>query len=53
MNVSETKADGLLREYKIVITADEIEGEVTKKLEDIAATVKMPGFARQGAIIGR
>ena len=44
MNVSETKSDGLLREYKIVITADEIEGEVTKKLEEIAATVKMPGF---------
>jgi len=44
MNVSETKSDGLLREYKIVITADEIEGEVAKKLEEIAATVKMPGF---------
>ena len=44
MNVSETKSDGLLREYKIVITADEIEGEVTKKLEEIAATAKMPGF---------
>jgi len=34
----------LLREYKIVITADEIEVEVVKKLEEIAATVKMPGF---------
>ena len=44
MNVSETKSDGLLREYKIVITAGEIELEVTKKLEEIAATVKIPGF---------
>ena len=44
MNVSETKSDGLLREYKIVITAEEIDAEVTKKLEEIAATVKMPGF---------
>ena len=44
MNVSETNSDGLLREYKIVITAVEIEAEVTKKLEEIAATVKMPGF---------
>ena len=35
MNVSETKSDGLLREYKIVITSDEIEAEVTKKLEEI------------------
>ena len=44
MDVSETKADGLLREYKIVIKADEIEAEVTKKLEEIVSTVKMPGF---------
>ena len=44
MNVSETKSSGLLREYKIVITANEIEAEVTKKLHEIAATVKMPGF---------
>ena len=44
MNVSETKSNGLLREYKIVITANEIEAEVTKKLHEIAATVKIPGF---------
>ncbi len=44
MNVSETKSDGLLREYKIVITANEIETEVIKKLHEIAATVKLPGF---------
>ena len=44
MNISETKSSGLLREYKIVITAKEIEAEVTKKLHEIAATVKIPGF---------
>ena len=44
MNVSETKSNGLLREYKIVITANEIEVEITKKLEEIAATVRLPGF---------
>ena len=44
MDVSETKSVGLLREYKIVILADEIEAEVTKKLGEIAATVKLPGF---------
>ena len=43
MNVSETKSEGLLREYQIVITA-EIDAEVTKKLAEIAATVKIPGF---------
>ena len=30
MNVSETKSEGLLREYQIVITAAEIDAEVTK-----------------------
>ena len=44
MNVSETKSDGLLREYKIVITAAEIDAEVAKKLEELAKTVTMPGF---------
>jgi trigger factor len=44
MNVSETKSEGLLREYQIVITAAEIDAEVAKKLEEIAATVKIPGF---------
>jgi trigger factor len=44
MNVSETKSDGLLREYKILIEAAEIEFEVNKKLKELAETVKMPGF---------
>ena len=35
MNVSETKTEGLVREYQIVITAAEIDAEVTKKLEEI------------------
>jgi FKBP-type peptidyl-prolyl cis-trans isomerase (trigger factor) len=40
MNVSETKSEGLLREYQIVITAAEIDAEVSKKLEEIATTGK-------------
>ncbi len=44
MNVSETKSEGLLREYQIVITAAEIDAEILKKLEEITTTVKMPGF---------
>ena len=44
MNVSETKSKGLLREYQIVITAAEIDVEVNKKLEEISATAKIPGF---------
>ena len=44
MNVSQIKADGLVREYAIVITADEIDKEVAVKLTELAKTVKMPGF---------
>jgi trigger factor len=44
MNVSETKSDGLLREYEILVTASEIELEAAKKLEELTKTVKMSGF---------
>ncbi len=44
MNVSETKAEGLLREYAITITAAEIETQVNEKLAELAKTVNMPGF---------
>ena len=44
MNVSETRSEGLLREYQILITAAEIDSEVSKKLEEIAKTIKIPGF---------
>ena len=44
MNVSETKAEGLVREYSIVITAAEIETQVSTKLAELAKTVNMPGF---------
>ena len=44
MKISETKAEGLLREYSIVITAAEIDEQVTAKLNELASTVNMPGF---------
>ncbi len=44
MNVSETKAEGLVREYSIVITATEIETQVSTKLLELAKTINMPGF---------
>ena len=44
MNISETKAEGLLREYAITITAAEIETQVNEKLAELAKTVNMPGF---------
>ena len=44
MKISETKAKGLLREYSILITAAEIDEQVSAKLTELAATVNMPGF---------
>ena len=44
MKISETKAEGLLREYSILITAAEIDEQVSAKLTELAATVNMPGF---------
>ena len=44
MKISETKAEGLIREYSIVITAAEIEEQVSAKLAELATTVNMPGF---------
>lgn len=44
MKISETKAEGLIREYSIVISAAEIDEEVSAKLAELATTVNMPGF---------
>ena len=44
MKISETKAEGLIREYSIVISAAEIDQEVSAKLAELATTVNMPGF---------
>ena len=44
MKISETRAEGLIREYSIVITAAEIEEQVAAKLAELATTVNMPGF---------
>jgi trigger factor len=44
MQVTELSADGLRREYKVVIEADEIEGRVSKRLDELRRTIRMPGF---------
>jgi trigger factor len=44
MNVIETSAEGLKREFKITIPASEVEEEITKKLGEIARVVRIPGF---------
>ena len=44
MKISETRAEGLIREYAIVISAAEIDEKVSAKLAELATTVNMPGF---------
>jgi len=44
MQVTELSADGLKRQYKVVVPAAEIEERVNGKLEEIKKTVRMPGF---------
>jgi len=44
MQVTQTSAEGLKREYKIVVDADEIESRVTQRLEELRKTIRMPGF---------
>lgn len=44
MQVTEVAADGLKREYKVVVAASEIQGKVDARLKKLAKTVRIPGF---------
>jgi trigger factor len=44
MQVTETHTEGLKREYKVLISADDIEHKVTGRLEQLGARIKIPGF---------
>lgn len=44
MQVTETKSEGLKREYKIAVPATDIEDHITSRLKNLARTVKLPGF---------
>ncbi len=44
MQVTETKNEGLKREYKIVIPASDIEEGITSKLKEVGQTIRLPGF---------
>ena len=44
MNVTETSAEGLKREYKITVPAADLDEQVTKRLGEIGRTVSIPGF---------
>jgi trigger factor len=44
MQVTETSADGLRREYKITVPASEIDGKISTRLAEIGQMVRIPGF---------
>ena len=44
MQVTETAADGLKREYTITVPAGDLEREITRRLGEIARQVRLPGF---------
>lgn len=44
MQVTETNADGLKREFRILIPAGELEEKVTSRLGEIGRTITLPGF---------
>ncbi len=44
MQVTETKSEGLSREFKVALPAKEIEEKISHRLEELAATAELPGF---------
>jgi trigger factor len=44
MQVTELTAEGLKREYKVVVPASEIEARITERLEELKQKIRMPGF---------
>ncbi len=44
MQVSETKNEGLSREFTVTVGADEIDQKVEAKLVEVGQTMKLPGF---------
>src|SRR5216684_2630060 len=44
MNVTETSAEGLKRELTITVPATEVEDKITRRLGEIAQSIRIPGF---------
>jgi trigger factor len=44
MQVTETSAEGLKREYTVVVPATDIESKLVTRLNQIGSSVKIPGF---------
>lgn len=44
MQIQQTKAEGLLRSYRVTIPAADIESQLQEKLMEMGAKVRVPGF---------
>lgn len=44
MQITETSANGLKREFKVVISADKLKDQVDNRLKELGERIKMPGF---------
>lgn len=44
MNVTETLTEGLKREFKVVISANDIDTKINERLSELAPTLRLPGF---------
>lgn len=44
MQVTQTGADGLKREFRIVVPNDEVERQITDRLDELGRTIRLPGF---------
>lgn len=44
MQITETRNDGLKREYKVVVSAQDIKSKVDDRLAELGRTARLPGF---------
>ena len=44
MNITESKSEGLKKEYKVVVSAAEFEAKIDAKIKQISKNAKLPGF---------
>lgn len=44
MQVTQTNEDGLKREFKVVVSANDIRAKMDNRLQEIGQTVRLPGF---------
>ncbi len=44
MQVTETSAEGLKREFTITVPAGDLEAEITRRLDELGRQIRLPGF---------